>query len=58
MSIGDVLLELGGRATQRTENVQEVLSSESVGKKIGARILRAGSLVELAIAIAERPRRG
>ena len=58
MTIGDVLLELGGRATHRTENVQEVLSSEPVGKKIGARILRAGNLVELAITIAERPRRG
>jgi len=58
MSIGDVLIELGGRATQRTENVQEVLSSEPVGKKIGARILRGGSLVELAITIAERPRKG
>ena len=33
MSIGDVLLELGGRAMQRTENVQEVLSSESVGNE-------------------------
>ena len=57
MSIGDVLLELGGRATHRTENVQEVLSSEPVGKKIEARILRAGNLVELAITMAERPRR-
>ena len=58
MSIGDVLLELSGRAMHRTEDVQEVLSSESVGKKIGARILRAGNPVELAITIAERPRRG
>jgi S1-C subfamily serine protease len=58
MSIGDVLLELGGRATPRTENVQEVLSSESVGKKVVARILRGGSPVELDITIAERPRRG
>ena len=58
MSIGDVLLELGGRATQRTENVQEVLSSEPVGKRVQARILRGGSLAELAITIAERPRKG
>jgi S1-C subfamily serine protease len=57
MSIGDVLLELGGRAMQRTENVQEVLSSESVGKKVVARILRGGNPVELEITIAERPRR-
>ena len=58
MSIGDVLLELGGRPTQRTEDVQEVLSSESVGKKIQARILRGGNAVELEITIAERPRKG
>ena len=57
MSIGDVLLELAGRAMQRTENVQEVLSSESVGKKVVARILRGGNPVELEITIAERPRR-
>ena len=57
MSIGDVLLELSGHATERTEKVQEVLSAESVGKKVVARILRGGNLVELAITIAERPRR-
>ena len=57
MSIGDVLLELGGRAIQRTENVQEVLSAESVGNKIVAKILRGGNPVELAITIAERPRK-
>jgi S1-C subfamily serine protease len=57
MSIGDVLLELGGRAMQRTENVQEVLSSEPVGKKIAARILRGGNPMEIEITIAERPRR-
>jgi len=57
MSIGDVLLELGGRPAQRTENVQEVLSSESVGRKIQARILRGGNAVELEITIAERPRK-
>jgi len=57
MSIGDVLLELGGRAMQRTENVQEVLGAESVGKKIGGRILRGGNPVEIEITIAERPQR-
>jgi S1-C subfamily serine protease len=58
VQIGDVLLELGGRATQRTENVQEVLSSEAVGKKIQARISRGGNPVELEITIGERPQRG
>ena len=58
MSIGDVLLELGGRTTHRTKNVQEVLSSEPVGKKIVARVLRGGNPVDLEITIAERPQRG
>jgi len=58
MSIGDVLLELGGRAMQRTKNVQEVLSSEPVGTKIKARVLRGGSPVDIEITIAERPQRG
>ena len=58
MSIGDVLVELGGRAMRRTENVQEALSAESVGKKIAARVLRGGNPVDLEITIAERPRRG
>jgi S1-C subfamily serine protease len=49
---------LGGRATQTTENVQEILGSESVGKKVVARILRGGSPIEIEITIAERPRRG
>jgi serine protease DegQ len=56
MSIGDILLEFGGRAMQRTENVQDVLSSDSLGRKIGARVLRGGNPVELEITIAERPR--
>ena len=58
MSIGDVLVELGGRTIQRTEDVQEVLSSEPAGKTVGARILRGGNPVDLQITIAERPRRG
>jgi len=35
-----------------------VLSAEPVGKKIGARILRGGSPVDIEITIAERPQRG
>jgi len=58
MSIGDVLVELGGRPMHRTENVQETLSSESVGKKIMARVLRGGNPVDLEITVAERPRKG
>lgn len=58
VTIGDVLLELGGRATQQPENVQEVLDSGSVGQKLPARLLRGGKLVELEITAGERPRKG
>ena len=55
MSIGDVLVELGGRPMQRTQNVQEILSSQAVGSKIAARVLRGGNPVDLEITIVERP---
>ena len=58
MMIGDVLLELGGRAIERPENVQEVLDADSIGKKLPARILRGGDAMELQITVGERPRRG
>ncbi len=58
MMIGDVLLDLGGRAIDRPESVQEVLDSDSIGKKLTARILRGGSAMELQITVGERPRRG
>jgi S1-C subfamily serine protease len=56
LTIGDVLLDLNGQAVDRPEAVRPLLS-ESVGKTIPARILRAGKLVNLEIAVAERPGR-
>ena len=56
--IGDVLLELGGRAIQESEDVQEVLDAGSVGKKLTARILRGGNAMEVGITAGERPRKG
>jgi len=56
--IGDVLLELGGRGIQEPENVQEVLDSGSVGKKLLARLLRGGKLVDVEVTVGERPRKG
>jgi S1-C subfamily serine protease len=55
--IGDILLELAGRATHRPENVQEVLDSESIGKKVAARILRAGNTLDVELTVGERPAR-
>jgi S1-C subfamily serine protease len=55
--IGDVLIELGGRTVEDPEDVQEVLDSGSVGKKLTARVLRGGSPVSVEVTAGERPRR-
>lgn len=55
--IGDILLELGGRAMHRPENVQHVLDSESIGRKLPARILRAGNTMDVEFTVGERPAR-
>jgi S1-C subfamily serine protease len=56
LTIGDVLLELNGQFVDRPEAVRPLLA-ESVGKTVQARILRGGKLVNLDIAVAERPGR-
>ncbi len=58
MIIGDILIELGGRAADELEEVQEVLGPDSIGTKLKARVLRGGQAVELEITIGERPSRG
>jgi S1-C subfamily serine protease len=55
--IGDILLELAGRAMHRPEDVQQVLDSESIGKKIQARVLRAGKTLDVELSVGERPAR-
>lgn len=55
--IGDILLELGGRVLQRLEDLQLVLDSESIGKKLKARLLRGGNTMELEVTVGERPRK-
>jgi len=56
--IGDVLVALAGAPRTDTNDLQSVLGAESVGKTLGASIIRGGNLVELEITIGERPRRG
>jgi S1-C subfamily serine protease len=58
MLIGDVLIDLGGKAVQKPENVQEVLDADSVGKKMSSKVVRGGAVIALDITIGERPRRG
>lgn len=53
--IGDVLLSLNGKPVSDTSDVQAMLDSESVGKTLSVKAVRGGALVELAIAVGERP---
>lgn len=55
--IGDVLIALDGTPVAGTDDVQEFLSGERVGKPLKASILRGGELIERAITVGERPRR-
>ena len=55
--MGDVLLELGGTAVADTDDVQVALDAGTVGKKIAAKVIRAGAPVELRITVGQRPGR-
>lgn len=54
--IGDVLVALDGKAVSDTSDVLAMLGMECVGKTMSVRIIRGGALVEVAIAVGERPR--
>ena len=55
--IGDVLVTLDGTSVTGTDDVQEFLSGDRVGKPLTASLLRGGDLIERTITVAERPRR-
>jgi S1-C subfamily serine protease len=55
--IGDVVVALDGTPVSGTDDVQEFLSGERVGKPLKASILRGGELIEKTITVGERPRR-
>ena len=57
VGIGDILLELGGRATHSPEDVHDLLSSRPVGDKLVAKILRGGEPKEVELIVGERPPR-
>jgi S1-C subfamily serine protease len=55
--IGDILVALDGRPVSGTDDVQEFLSGEYVGKPLKASLVRGGESMERTITIGERPRR-
>jgi len=55
--VGDVVLELGGKAVVDTEHVQAALDTTTVGQSLTARVIRGGVPTELSLTVGERPRR-
>ncbi|HXA66786.1 MAG TPA: S1C family serine protease, partial [Bryobacteraceae bacterium] len=55
--IGDVLIALDGTSVAGTDDVQEFLSGDRVGKPLTSSWLRGGELIERTITVGERPRR-
>ncbi len=55
--IGDVLVALDGTSVADVENIQGMLGADRIGKPVTARIVRGGTLTEVAITVGERPQR-
>jgi S1-C subfamily serine protease len=55
--IGDVLIALDGTFVSGTDDVQEFLSGDRVGKPLTSSWLRGAELIERTITVGERPRR-
>jgi S1-C subfamily serine protease len=55
--LGDVLIELAGRATADTDSVQNALRSSKLGQEIEATVVRAGALTRFKIKLEARPAR-
>lgn len=53
--LGDILLALNDMPITDVGDVQMMLGPEQVGQSMRAKLLRGGALVELAIAVGERP---
>jgi S1-C subfamily serine protease len=49
---------LGSAQIERIEDLQSFCASAPIGKAVNARLIRAGSLIELSIVPTERPRKG
>ncbi len=58
MFIGDVLVALDNTPVTDIDAVQSMLGGDRVGKAVNARVVRGGTLADVAITVAERPQRG
>src|SRR5258708_16812560 len=54
--LGDVIVAIDGKNLENFDQLLDVLSGESVGKKVSLDVVRAGKQREIAVVIGERPR--
>ena len=53
--VGDVLLEFDGHHVEAPEELLDLLLGDRVGKSVALKVLRGGTVVELTVAVGERP---
>lgn len=56
-SLGDLVVELAGKAVEDTEQIQELLHGAKVGDRVKITVLRAGAPVQLDVTLGDRPGR-
>jgi S1-C subfamily serine protease len=52
--LGDILVALGDKTVEDTQHVQDVLTPETIGKSLQAKLIRGGELKTLPITVGER----
>ncbi len=55
--IGDILVRLNEKPINSTEEIQNLLTEESIGKDAKIGVIRGGSLLDVTVKIGERPSR-
>jgi len=55
--IGDILVQLNEKTVNSTEEIQSLLTEESIGKDAKIGVIRGGNLQEVTIKVGERPLR-
>ena len=53
--VGDTLISLAGTSTREAEDVLAILGPDTVGRTLTARIVRAGTVIEVPVVIGESP---
>lgn len=55
VQVGDLLLELEGKAVNSADDLMDALSGRAIGQTLSARALRGGTIRDLSLTVGERP---